>query len=460
MPWPAERRSAPGEDMGTGTGRILLTASILFAAGSAGTPFSSMAATSPPAAAPSPEGGTPSPGPTWTLGQVVEIALARHPHVSQADADTAAAAARRGQALSTYYPSITLSAGASRSRTFSSSVNDSVDSKDLFAQGSLNQLVTDFGRREARAGQAGSLLEAAREGGRSVRQNVAFNAKTAYFDVLRAGRILSVNRETVAQRESLLRQASAFYEAGIRARIDVSRAEASLFQARADLTASENDLRVARLTLLQRMGVDGPPDYALADALATETIEGTIDGWLREAEETLPDLRAARERERAAEEALRAARAEHYYPVLTGSGSYGYRGDGFPLRDEYTLQALLSYPLFTGFLTREKVREAEAGVASAKAGVTDLRRLVRLQVSKSAFSMREASERIEARRKEVDAARENLRLARGRYEVGAGDIIEMTDAQVQAAQAEATLVDAQYDLSVQTAALLRAIGRW
>ena len=69
----------------------------------------------------------PAPGATvsladnvsWDLDQVVQIALARHPLVSQADADIQAAAARKGQAQSSYYPQIGLSTGYARSRAFS-----------------------------------------------------------------------------------------------------------------------------------------------------------------------------------------------------------------------------------------------------------------------------------------------------------------------------------------------------
>jgi outer membrane protein len=125
----------------------------------------------------------------------------------------------------------------------------------------------------------------------------------------------------------------------------------------------------------------------------------------------------------------------------------------------YDVSILLSVPVFSGFLTRERVKEAEASLESVRFAVTDIRRLIRLEVERAALAVREASERIEARRKEREASAENLRLAVGRYEVGAGDIIEMIDAQVQFAQAEASLVEAQYDNNVAAATLARAVGR-
>ncbi len=394
----------------------------------------------------------------WDLDRVVSTALANHPLVGQADAEILAAGARKGQAESARYPSIDLSAGYSRSRTFSSSSLRSSTASSDFLQGTLSQVITDFGRTGSAVDRADAQLSSTRETGRSVREDVAFAAKVAYYNVLRARRIVEVSRETVKQRESLLRQAQAYYDAGIRARIDVARAEANLFQARAEMTAAGNDLQVAMITLLNRMGVDGPRDFELKDTLATEALPGSTEEWLKEAEGNRPDLRALQEKERAAAMSLRGARAG-YNPVLTGNGGYGYAAEDFPLEQNYSLSVQLAVPVFSGFLTRRQVAEAQAQLASARYAVTDMKRLVRLQVEQAALSVGAAVERTGARRKEREASEENLRLATARYEVGAGDIIEMIDAQVQMTRSDTSMIEALYDSSVSIAALQRAIGR-
>ncbi len=394
----------------------------------------------------------------WDIDQVVKISLVRHPLVSQADAETQATAARKGQAQSTYYPQVNLSTGYSRSRSFSATLHQNQTIASEFVQGNLSQVLTDFGRTGAAVARADALLSSSRETGRSVREDVAFSAKVAYYNVLRAQRILSVNQDTVKQRESLMRQARGFYDAGIRARIDVARAEANLYQANAELTGAENDLRVARITLLNRMGVDGPRSFELKDTLFIESFPGTMEEWVKEADAGRQDLLALRERERAADMALRAAKAG-YNPILTANGEYGYAAEEPPLQPNYSLSVQLSVPVFTGFLTRQQVAETQAQLDSARYAVTDFRRLVHLQVEQAALSVRAASERSDARRKEKEASEENLRLATGRYQVGAGDIIEMIDAQVQMARSDTDMIEALYDYSVSIASLLRAMGR-
>ena len=398
------------------------------------------------------------PSAVWTLDDVVRIALARHPLVNRADAETRAAEARRGQAKSAYYPTVGIAAEYSRTRSFSGQPGASSTSEDESVEGTLTQVLADFGRRGASLDRAGALRDAARESGRSVRQDVAFAAKVAYFDVLRAGQILSVQKETVAQRESLVTRSNAYYDAGIRARIDVVRSEANLYAARADLASAESALKVARITLLRRMGIDWPTEYDLSYTGSTAGLDGGLAGWILEAEENRPGLKALMAQERAAENAVSAARAGRH-PVLTGAGSYGYAADEPPLRQNYDVSVQLALPVFTGFLVREQIAEAEAVLASARSAVTDERRAVRLEVEEAALAVEETGRRIEARRKEKEASEENLRLATARYQVGAGDIIEMIDAQVQATRADTSLIEALFDRDVASARLLRAIGR-
>jgi len=437
--------------------------SIPRAIGAAAALLGAMIAGAGAAAALEPAAGPPGdnaarPQAVWTLDDVVRIALSKHPLVTKADAETEAAEARRGQAKSAYYPTIGLAAEYARTRSLSAQSNASstVDNKSV--AGNLTQLITDFGRRSASVDRAGALRDSFRETGRSVRQDVVFAAKVAYFDVLRTGQILTVQKDTVAQRESLVRQSRAFYDAGIRARIDVARSEANLYGARADLASAESAVKVARVTLLQRMGIDWPPDFALSYSETAGEIPGGLSGWILEAEGNRPELKVLLAQERAAENALSAARAGHN-PVLTGAGSYGYAADDPPLRENYNMSVLLTFPVFSGFLVHQQVVEAEALLASARAAVTEERRLIRLEVEQAALGLEETSQRIEARRKEKDASDENLRLATARYQVGAGDIIEMIDAQVQAALSDTSLIEALYDREVAAARLLRAIGR-
>ena len=70
--------------------------------------------------------------------------------------------------------------------------------------------------------------------------------------------------------------------------------------------------------------------------------------------------------------------------------------------------------------------------------------------------VRQAAESIGVADKGLQQARENLTLAEGRYKTGVGNIIELTDAQVSLATAEASRVQALVGYRTALAALERS----
>jgi len=451
-------RPFPREAIVTRRAWIRIAASLLVLAG-----MGPSARAADHAALPAP-GGAPAPV-TWTVDQVADLALRNHPLVRQSDAESAAAAARKGQAQAGWYPIVNLSTGYTRSRTFSPSSRNlsgqggrSFTVQNEFLRGDLSWMLYDFGRTGSSVDRADALAAISRENAATTREDVVFIAKVAFYNVLRAENTLEFHRKNVSQREALLRQAQAFYEAGTRAKIDFVRAEADLYDARALLGQAQNGLRVARITLLQRMGVDGPAGFRLHGELFEGTIEGSLEDWIAEAQRNRPEIRALVEKERSAVESLRLANAG-YMPFLVGGVGYGYEADDFPLQENYEASVTLNYPLFSGFQTREQVKEARATLSSVRYEIIEARRRVRLEVERSAYGVQEARERLTARGKQREASGENLRLATARYEVGAGDIIEMTDAQTQMVSADTETVNTAFDYAVTRASLLRAMGR-
>ncbi|HEX7524540.1 MAG TPA: TolC family protein, partial [Candidatus Deferrimicrobium sp.] len=218
---------------------------------------------------------------TWSLVDVTSTALKNHPLILQSDADVAAAVARKGQAQSAWYPSVNLSTGYARVRALNTSTNQNVTTQNEFGRGDLNWMLYDFGRTGASVDRADANAAISRENAATTREDVVFVATVAFYNVLRAEKTLEFQRENLRQQESLYRQASAFYEAGVRAKIDVVRAEANVYDVRAQLSQAENGLRVARITLLQRIGVDGPAGFQLSGTNGKSTTTALVGHILK-----------------------------------------------------------------------------------------------------------------------------------------------------------------------------------
>ena len=86
------------------------------------------------------------------------------------------------------------------------------------------------------------------------------------------------------------------------------------------------------------------------------------------------------------------------------------------------------------------MRTAQANVDYVDAELETEKLQIRLQVEQAVLTVRAAKASIDAANEALVNAREQLRLAEGRYEAGVGSIIELGDAQVAATAAAAQVV--------------------
>jgi outer membrane protein len=155
---------------------------------------------------------------------------------------------------------------------------------------------------------------------------------------------------------------------------------------------------------------------------------------------------------------IKTARAG-YFPNFNSTASYGWQGYDYPLNDSWWLGVTMNFPLFEGLATTYTFRQAKANLRTTQANAEVLTLNITKEVEQNYLDVQSAREVIRANRKAREAAAENLRLAWGRYKAGVGNIIEVTDAQVQFAQADLNYVRALYDYKVAEANLDKAIGK-
>ena len=78
-------------------------------------------------------------------------------------------------------------------------------------------------------------------------------------------------RENVKAREEVFRQAQEFFNQGIRAKVDVARAEANYFAAKTNLIRAENNREIARVELANAMGIASLGERTLVEPSSVVT---------------------------------------------------------------------------------------------------------------------------------------------------------------------------------------------
>lgn len=396
-------------------------------------------------------------GETLDLKQCIDIALRQHPDIRAARYSVKAAESKVGQAQAGYYPQITATTGYSNTKSTSTPDVTGKSFNDYVGQTTLKQNLFDFGRTPAqvdiqRKGTQASLFDA----DNAITQ-VVFNVKQAYYSFLRARRTRDVAAEIVKQYEIHLRQAKALYEVGTKPKIDVTKAEVDLTNARVNFIKAENAVKIAKATLDNAMGFTQAPDYDVVDNLGLERFVITFEEALEKAYEERADLKSVRAKLEAAKRSVDLAKKE-FYPTLATKITYSIPRNGNFSSDDWDVGLSFSVPIFSGFSTTYKIQENRANVGVLQANEESLKQRIYLEVKQAFLNMTEADERVKAAELARKQAQENLDLARGRYGVGSGSSVEMTDAMVTYARSQAEYIQALYDYKIAEASLLKAMG--
>jgi len=404
-------------------------------------------------------------GESLNLNRCVEIALKMHPNIIAATNTVNANESRVGQSKSTYYPQINWSSSYSKTKPASPSSGSSGgslgrtnESFDQYSTGfNLSQTIYDFGKTPTQVKIQNLNLDSSRSDLRNTTDQIIFTVKQAYYGVIQAKYNMIVAEDTVKQTKQHLEQAKGFYEVGTKPKFDVTKAEVDLSNAKLNLIRNENAFRISIVTLNNAMGIPDAPEYTLDEKMSFGKYEITLEDALTKAYQNRPDLKSIVSKRQAAERSIELAKTG-YYPVLSGNAGYNWSGEQFPLEDGWNIGATLSFPIFSGFLTKYQVEEAKANLNVLKANEESLKQIIFLELQEAFLTLRAAEDAIPTAKLGVEQAQENLDIANGRYAAGVGNPIEVTDAEVGLANARTYYIQALYADKVAQASLEKAMG--
>jgi len=394
-----------------------------------------------------------------TLDDAHRIALQNHPRIFAAQSFASAAGEQVTEARSAYFPnlygSMTGVEADAGSRIAAGVLNNPIIF-NRFASGlAVDQLVTDFGRTQNLVGAARAEAQAAQEGVNFTRADVLLSVDRAFYGALSAQAVLRVAQQTVKQREIVSEQITALAKSNQRSGLDVSFANVNLGEARLLLVKAQNDAQAALAKLIEALGLSGSPQFDLVDPAGSLPSLPPFDEALAAAERNRPELAAARFE---ADSARRFAVAERdlWMPSISLAGVAGvapFRQPQIP--ETYSAGGFnVNFPIFNGRLFNARRAEAEDRAREASAVFRDLQDRVARDVHLVWLAANTAQQNLALTAQILDAANKALDLAQARYDLGLGNIVELSQAQLNQAQASIAQATAKYDYATQFAELL------
>src|SRR5574341_666933 len=409
--------------------------------------------------------GTPSSrvGTFLGLKQAIETAFMNHPALQEADATLKAASARTEQTRSLYYPQVYANfdtiggVGGINPRFVAPAGAMLRQNLSQYAGGVIaNQRLFDFGFTK-------NLVDASQYAERAQKEDVSargalvsWTVQRAYLTSLKRRRLVQIAEETVRERGVIRSQIEALYREKLKSKLDLNLVQVELTNAESVLVRAGNDLKASFAALNRAMGVTGSEEYVLEDLPIEVRGQRPLETLIMESL-SHPELKRAKEVVRSAESRLSATK-KLYLPTVSAIASAG----DYEVFDSdrkgntggwWTAAGLVSVPLFTGFLIENQVREAGAQKSAAEASSMSIEQALTEQVTNAYLDTVTFAQQIQLAEEQVKTAKDALRLARQRYPLGLGSIVEVTQSEVAVTAAQTRLADAQYDYKMSEVTL-------
>jgi outer membrane protein TolC len=322
----------------------------------------------------------------------------------------------------------------------------------------LSQILFDWGQRSALQRSSEKEANAATLRVGESKNNIRLVVSAAYYNVLRAQRLMNVATERRESAQEQLRVATERFNNDVAPRFDVIRSEAELANAEQEVIQAQNEIALSEATFNTALG----RDVAMSVALKPETSELTTPVPFETARKATlknrPELLAQDELIKANQDLVRARRAENKPQVSLQSGYSRQNPTGFNTGQSYNAGLVMTFPFLDSGLTRNRVREAQAQTEIQQHFYEQTRQQVELDLKQALLDMEEARLRINSANKELTSAREALRVAEVRYRAGVGTNVEVTDAQVAVARAGQNVANARFDFLTALARTENAAG--
>jgi outer membrane protein TolC len=368
---------------------------------------------------------------------------------------------RRAATLAFFVPSVEL--GLSETK-YSESFFNPADPSNPTSTLVVGQARADYEvfslRKFSEISRTKAELASAEAGELEERFQAALETEASYYDVLVNEELSRVAHQRAARAREGLGVARARVVSGAAVQTDSLQLVLELIRAQVDSLVQHNALRTAQLELGRRVGVPGPVNATPSDALPPADLPLSLPEALRFALDQGPQYQAARASERSADATLRAQRGD-YLPTLSIGGVHQrYDTRLFPGASNITSVTFsVSYPLWNNGQREIEATRARVNRDVARTIREDMERVVRRDVTGSYDAYETSAAAVDLALVGVTVARQTYRMQELRYRAGASTILDLLDAQVSLAEAEAGEVRARNEARLALARLEAILGR-
>jgi outer membrane protein len=291
--------------------------------------------------------------------------------------------------------------------------------------------------------------------------------QTNYLAHLKAKMDVKSAQDSVERMASQLKVTTAFFEVGLKPKLDVLQAEVDAATAEQSLLTAKNalDTTRAKLNSLLNLPLEAPVTYL--GELNYLPFNLDLAECLNRAYKGRPDILIGIKSVGMAEKDQTIA-GSAFYPQVSADYNYYKKGDSPSVNESkylsnsakeyWTVGANASWTFFQWGSTYNKYKSGGENVTKMRADLENTKLNAGFEVKQYLLNERVAADSIAVAHKSVDAARESYRMALARYQAQVGTNTDLLTAQAAVSTSEASLSQALSDYQTALSNLYVAMG--
>ena len=298
---------------------------------------------------------------------------------------------------------------------------------------------------------------------RQVIENTVADISDAYYEVVRQSRRIQALEDAIAISQQRIDLAQAQYEVGVRAKVEILRAQVDFNADRSELLRQEEALQNAKITLNQLLGRAPTTTFIATDSIQVDhTLNySQVDNALMASNPLLQRLQLNREIAVLDIKAVRASR----FPTIGIASAYNFsRSEAEPLNEfqaqfnrnhGYNYGLTLNVPIFNGFNINRLAQNARINLETSNLELQREQNRLQAEVARAYSQYANRLKLLELEETNVKLAQENANIALERYKLGLLTAIELREAQRNQLLAENRLIDIKYEAKTAETELKR-----
>jgi len=298
------------------------------------------------------------------------------------------------------------------------------------------------------------------------RQDVIFDAKFVYFNLLKAQKLVEVAKKTVEQINAQLEVAKNFYQVGMTPLNSFLQAQVELANAKQDLVIERNNLQTAisDFNTLLRRPLNAPVD--LVDVATYTPFAQSLEYCQESAAKNRLEIYVANLEIEKAQKELQLSKKD-FFPSIDFQGSYFKYGENWNVDggeyiydpEGWSVTAIASWDFWQWGRTEYGVMERKSRLKQAQLAKDDLLDQIHKQVKQAYLKNLESEINIGTVKTAIEQAEENLRINQERFKEQVSTSTDVLVAQTLVTRTMTNYYNALYDFKISQAALYRAMGQ-